>query len=271
MTGIQVANLRGLRVRLHPSAIGAVVLIAVSLAFTSRAITHGVVGALSFGLIGLALVVSTVVIVQLAQATAAQSIGFRVRAITFFFTSGVPQLERDETERIAGHGPGGIAFLACVTPVLHAVLGATLGAFASVSVTQHTLLDGLTTALASELSPALVLVAAVAATNLSIAVVSLLPAHPLEGGRLLQAALWKLTGDRARALSIAQKVGVFVGVSCLVASLVVFARAAHDGLPRARVMSSVWLSLLGAFLVARGTRLAAKASVAEPDHMRRTS
>src|SRR5260370_41307560 len=43
--------------------------------------------------------------------------------------------------------------------------------------------------------------------NILLGVFNLLPAFPLDGGRILQSLIWQRTGDRLRATSIAARVG----------------------------------------------------------------
>ncbi|MGI9594842.1 MAG: site-2 protease family protein, partial [Acidimicrobiales bacterium] len=47
--------------------------------------------------------------------------------------------------------------------------------------------------------------------NLTLAVFNMLPALPLDGGRALQAALWKRSGDREQATISAASVGRYIG------------------------------------------------------------
>ena len=52
--------------------------------------------------------------------------------------------------------------------------------------------------------------------NVVLAVFNLLPASPLDGGRLLHAVAWRITGDRWRAGRLASTAGVALGVLVLV-------------------------------------------------------
>ncbi len=55
--------------------------------------------------------------------------------------------------------------------------------------------------------------------NLIMAAFNLLPGFPLDGGRILLSALWRLTGSRARATKMAARVGQGVALLVVAASL----------------------------------------------------
>lgn len=84
-----------------------------------------------------------------------------------------------------------------------------------------------------------------AAINIVIALFNLLPAAPLDGGRLLRAALWKWRGDRMRAAVGAARAGRLLGILLILAGLwQVFAGAGIGGL---------WLALIGWFVIGAAT------------------
>ncbi len=77
--------------------------------------------------------------------------------------------------------------------------------------------------------------------NLVLAVFNLIPAAPLDGGRILAGALWAFHGDRHRAEITATQAGKVVGFGLVglgIASLLV-------DLP----FVSIWTALLGWFIV----------------------
>lgn len=53
----------------------------------------------------------------------------------------------------------------------------------------------------------------VAGTNAIIAVFNMLPGAPLDGGRVLQALLWRRSGNREQATRRAASVGRFLGTA----------------------------------------------------------
>lgn len=60
---------------------------------------------------------------------------------------------------------------------------------------------------------------AVGLANVGLALVNLLPAYPLDGGRLLRAALWWRTGDRNYATTLAARTGRAVGLALALVGL----------------------------------------------------
>lgn len=101
------------------------------------------------------------------------------------------------------------------------------------------------------LSPAVVAVAEqLAILNLVLAVFNLLPGFPLDGGRLLRAAVWKATGSLTRATRVATGGGKMIGL--VLVALGIFQIFALN------LLGGVWLILIGGFL-----RLAAESSLTQ--------
>jgi len=71
-------------------------------------------------------------------------------------------------------------------------------------------------------------------------VFNLVPALPLDGGRVFRSALWQIKGDHAWATRIAALIGIGIGALMIAAgSVTVFVAGAPDG---------VWLAFIGWFL-----------------------
>lgn len=89
--------------------------------------------------------------------------------------------------------------------------------------------------------------------NVVLLVFNMLPALPLDGGRVLRAILWSSTGDFTRATQIAGSLGRGFGVAMIVGGfLMLFLIGAVGGL---------WLALIGWFLMAAAGAEASLATV----------
>lgn len=161
----------------------------------------------------------TLLLHELAHAVAARRFGVGVRRITLWMLGGVSELTTPApTARadavIAGAGP--LASLACGI------------AFAAAAPQVGT--DSL-------LGAALVWLATI---NVVLAIFNLLPGAPLDGGRLLRAALWARGHDRDVAGDRASHAGRVLGLTLVGLGLLELVLGALGG---------VWMSLLGWFIV----------------------
>lgn len=123
--------------------------------------------------------------------------------------------------------PGASAAVAVAGPLTNAVLAVAFLALARGS-------DGVA---------GLALTAA-AWSNGAVAVFNLLPALPMDGGKLLEAAVWRVRGDRLAGTIVAGRIGQVLGVAVPVLAL---------GMPllaggRPNVLTAVWAVLLGSVL-----------------------
>jgi Zn-dependent protease len=175
------------------------------------------------GAAGAGLFLGSLLAHEVGHALVARRAGLRVRGITLWLLGGVAQLEdepaspRDEL-RVAIVGP--------------AVSLALAGAF------------GLTAAALSVVGgPALAVVVAawLALGNAALAVFNLLPAAPLDGGRVLRGLLWRHHGNRVRASVTATRAGVWVGAGLVGYGLV--------GAVTGWGIGTLWTALVGWFLV----------------------
>ncbi|WP_420113276.1 site-2 protease family protein [Pseudactinotalea sp.] len=134
---------------------------------------------------------------ELAHGLTAQRLGIPVREYVLSLWGGHTSFH-DEIGR-----PGASALVAAVGPATNGVLAAAFAAGSSA-------VD----------SPAAALVlSAVAFTNVFVAVFNAIPALPMDGGRLLEALVWRLRGDRDLGTLVAARVGQGVAVAVGLAAL----------------------------------------------------
>jgi Zn-dependent protease/CBS domain-containing protein len=174
------------------------------------------------GLVAAVLFVASLLAHELAHAVVARANGIEVEGITLWLLGGVAQL------RTEARSPGSEFVVAVVGPLTSLGLGAVFGVAAV----------GLDAAGATGVPAAVA--GYLAAVNVALAVFNLVPAAPLDGGRVLRAAVWRVTGDRVRAARVAAGAGRIFGL--LLVALGV-AQALFGSL------GGLWLALIGWFLV----------------------
>ena len=137
---------------------------------------------------------------ELGHALAARRSGIEVTGIDLFFFGGVMKMSRDTDT------PGREFFVAVAGPLVTLAL-VGLGTLAGVVMMgSEAFVD--TARLAGATPGAAELVVSFLTTiNLVLLVFNLVPAFPLDGGRIARAAIWKLTGDRGRATRVSGYLG----------------------------------------------------------------
>jgi Zn-dependent protease len=175
------------------------------------------------GLAGAGLFLGSLLAHEVGHALVARRAGLRVRGITLWLLGGVAQLEDEPAS------PGDELRVAIVGPAVSLALGVGFGLAA--------------VALAVLGGPAVVVAVAgwLALGNAALALFNLLPAAPLDGGRVLRGLLWRRHGSRERASVTATTAGVWVGGGLVAYGLL----GAFTGWG----IGTLWTALVGWFLV----------------------
>jgi Zn-dependent protease len=174
---------------------------------------------------------ASVVAHELAHALVARRFGVRTSAITLFLFGGVATLECEPST------PRTDALVALAGPAMSAAL-AVLG-FALLLALDRVLPDG-------ALRDALGLLGTyVVLANGVLAAFNVLPAYPMDGGRVLRALIWRRTGNRDAATNAASRVGIVFALLFVAAGVLVVA-ATHE-------LVYGWYVVLGAFLLRQGS------------------
>lgn len=178
---------------------------------------------LAFAIVAMLGLFGSLILHELAHSLVARRFGLGVGGITLFLFGGVAELEQEPESAgsefwIAVAGPA-MSFL------LAGVFGLIGGAARSVGAT-----EGL-----------LALLGYLSAINLVLALFNLLPAFPLDGGRVLRAALWRAKGDLLAATRTASLAGSAFGYALVVLGL--FALFSGEA-----AIAGLWPILIGLFL-----------------------
>lgn len=174
---------------------------------------------------------------EVSHTMVARREGLKVDGIVLSLMGGVTNLrESPKTPgaelRISGAGPL-VSLLIGLGGLLGAVVGRALG-ISSLAVSVLTWLGMI---------------------NVLLAVFNMLPGSPLDGGRIVHAAVWWRTGDKYKATRVASRAGWFIGLGLL-------------GLGLASTLTGVWLdglwlALVGGFLVISSRAESGAAAVLE--------
>ncbi|QOC90886.1 site-2 protease family protein [Micromonospora craniellae] len=160
---------------------------------------------------------------EVSHAVVAKRNGLGVGGITLWLFGGVAELRGE------ARTPGAELRIAGIGPLVSLIIGAFFGVLAMLLniAGVHGLWLGV--------------MAWLGGINLLLAVFNILPAAPLDGGRLLRAAVWKATGDRTRATVVAARAGWVLGLALIGFGLFRFLTGAGVG--------GLWLALIGWFLI----------------------
>ena len=161
---------------------------------------------------------------ELAHSVIARRNGMQVTGITLWLLGGVAQLggpmpSAGAELRVAAAGPATSLGLGAVFFLL-AVVGAASGLVSSLVISA---------------------IGWLAFVNVVLAVFNLIPAAPLDGGRILAGVLWAIHGDQHRAEITAAQAGKVVGFGMIAAGLA----GTFFDLP----FVTLWTALLGWFIV----------------------
>ena len=220
--GYRIATIRGVPVNVDSSWIWiAVLLVATFWAQLDREFPDIPGGeAFGFALFGALVFFGSVFLHEAAHAITARANGIAVHGITLVFFGGFTAARADEK------GPGPAFAIAALGP------GTSLG-LSGVFWILSRLTENTT-------GPLPGLFSYVSAVNLFMAIFNALPGLPLDGGRMLQSVVWRVTRDQQKATRVAARAGLVVGG--IVIAFAIFA------LTQERLFEAVWGGIIGMFI-----------------------
>jgi Zn-dependent protease len=216
----------GFSVRLHVSWLLLGVLIAWSLAefwFKSQAPGLGLLARWTLGAVGALGLLFSIVFHELSHSLVARRHGIPIRGITLFLFGGVAEMENEPPDASSEF------FMAIVGPLSSFVLAALLGGLWWWGGT------------AGWPEPLRLLLLWLALLNGMLGAFNLVPAFPLDGGRVLRAVLWGLRGDLRWATRVVAMLGAAFGLLLIILGVI----QVVTGGP---LVGGMWLALIGFFL-----------------------
>ncbi|HVS28739.1 MAG TPA: site-2 protease family protein, partial [Solirubrobacteraceae bacterium] len=176
---------------------------------------------------------ASVVLHELGHALVARRLGIEIAGIDLWMFGGIAKMSR-ETDT-----PGAEFKVAVAGPLVTFALVLISCALGLAVAGSHNFLDAMGLRRGASVSPATLVLAWLALVNAFVFVFNLIPAFPLDGGRIARAIAWRKTGDRMRATRISAGVGQ--AFSYLLMGLGVFGVVQGD-------IQGLWFLGLGFFL-----------------------
>jgi Zn-dependent protease len=144
---------------------------------------------------------ASLILHELGHALAARRVGIPIAGIDLWFFGGLSRMGREPEEpgeefKVAAAGPA-VTFVLLAVCVALAALLPSAGRVTDVALAR----EGFHT------TPALALIGWLLFINAMLFVFNVVPAFPLDGGRVARAAIWWRTGDRNRATLITGRMG----------------------------------------------------------------
>jgi Zn-dependent protease len=220
---IRLFRIGGIPIGLHPSWFIIFLFLTFSLAngyFATRAAELPFAGVWALGLATSLLFFASVLAHELGHAFVALRNKIPVKSISLFFLGGVAEIDREPS------APGEEFRIAIAGPMVSLALALVFNSLAQVS---------------GELSYLSAAFSYLGRVNLLLGVFNLIPGFPMDGGRILRAAIWKLTGDHYRATQSASFTGRLVAFG--------FIGYGVFSVFTGNLINGVWMGFIGLFLL----------------------
>jgi Zn-dependent protease len=198
---IRVGNLFGIPFYIHPSWFLVLGLVTWSYSSGLAAQFPQLAGGLPLvlGLTTALLLFASIVAHELGHSFVAIHQGIDVKSITLFIFGGLASLEKESKT------PGEAFWVAIAGPLVSLLLCSIVTAIGVAS--------GTSGALGAILG-------VLASVNLALALFNLIPGLPLDGGNILKAIVWKITGNPYKGVTFASRVGQIFGWVAIASGLV---------------------------------------------------
>jgi Zn-dependent protease len=234
--GINLFSVRGIRISVDYSWFLVLFLIIIWLsAFYRDVLGPGDdTGAYALAVASALLFFGSILLHELGHALVSVRHGIGISGITLWMFGGVARMEQDSdspgTEfKVAIAGPAVTAIIVVLCVALGLLL-AGADEFRDAALVEDT----------TDASPIAALIAWLGSINLLVLLFNLVPAFPLDGGRIARAIAWKVTGNRTSATRFAATLGQ--GFAYILIAVGIFLAFQGD------IIGGIWLAVIGFIL-----------------------
>lgn len=189
---------------------------------------------------------ASIVLHELGHAIVAQRNGIGISSIQLWIFGGMARMDRE------ADGPGTEFKVAVAGPLVTLAIVVVLSVASLAAGGAEELGDAILLRTGSGTSGLLALLGWLASINLLVLLFNLLPAFPMDGGRIARAIAWKRSGNRTSATRFAATLGRIFGYAFIAVGLLLFFSGESFG--------GVWLALIGVMI--NGSAKAASAQTA---------
>ena len=189
---------------------------------------------------------ASILLHELGHAFVARRHGIGVPAITLWMFGGFARLEKDSDT------PGTEFKIAIAGPMVTAMIVLVCTLVGVVAIGADGFKNAALTNGGTQSSGITAMIAWLAGINLLVLIFNLVPAFPLDGGRIARAIAWRTTGSRNSGTRFAATLGEWFGLLLIGGGLIYFLAYRGD------VFGGIWLAFIGFIL-----RGAAKAALAQ--------
>ncbi len=221
---LRIGKIAGIDIYIHVSWIIILVLLTVSLAigwFPQLYPGQSTANYWIVSLIAALLLFVSVLLHELAHSLVARRRGLPVKNITLFIFGGVSNIEQEPKD------PGIEFQVAVVGPITSILIGVVCFL--------------LQLPLRGTNSPLEEILYYLAVTNILLGVFNLIPAFPLDGGRVLRSIIWKISGSMRQATRAASITGQFIAYLFILLGIWLFFTVS--------ILDGIWLGFIGWFLL----------------------
>ena len=242
-SGLKLGKLFGINIDIDWSWLFIFLLVAwnLSVVFGSAHPDWGTGLAWGLGVLASLLFFASVLAHELAHSLVAIARGIPVRSITLFLFGGVSNIERNPESPISEF------LITVVGPLTSLVLGAILLVLGGLSVgTTGTALTDPTNVIA-QLGAFTTVLLWLGSINIILGVFNLLPAFPMDGGRVLRSILWGATDNLRQATRWSSYIGRFIAWLFIIAG-VAMVFGVEIPFFGTGLIAGIWLAFIGWFL-----------------------